>query len=136
MECDVPEFYSEDFPRAAKEHRCCECSAPIETGEKHLYARGKNDGEFWAERQHMLCRELCMLMNSLDPWDDGCCPFGWMKEAFSEIDFKSNPDVSHLMALVEEREHAFPTVLHSLSSEQEQMTGLDGLSSVTRQEGE
>lgn len=83
-DCDIPEFYHETFPVAAKEHACCECSAPIEVGEKHLYARGKNDGEFWADRQHMLCRELCMLMNRMS--DDGCCPFGMMKETFREGD--------------------------------------------------
>lgn len=77
---DPPEFYAETFPTARKVHRCCECKAPIPVGEKHLYARGKNDGDFWKERQHMLCRELCMLMND----DDGCCGFGQMKETWGE----------------------------------------------------
>src|SRR5579875_1743949 len=44
--CEYPEFYSESFPRAKKEHRCIECFAPIEIGEMHLYYRGKWDNEF------------------------------------------------------------------------------------------
>lgn len=77
---DEPQFYAESFPHARKPHRCCECSAPIEPGEKHLYARGKWDGDFSIQRQHMLCRELCMLINS----EDGCCGFGAMREAWND----------------------------------------------------
>jgi hypothetical protein len=106
LECDPPEFYSEDFPAAGKVHRCCECKAPIVPGEKHLYARGKSEGDFWAERQHMLCSELCMLMNRAG--DEECCPFGFMKEAFSEgwdgEGFRANVEAAHLMALIEQRE--------------------------------
>lgn len=83
-DCDMPEFYSETFPVAARVHRCCECSAPIEIGEKHLYARGKNDGDFWYERQHMLCRELCMKLNDED---DYCCAFGAMKDVLQDGDY-------------------------------------------------
>jgi hypothetical protein len=61
--CEWPEFYSETFPKARKAHWCCECAAPIEPGETHLYWRGKWDGEFDTGRQHMLCREVCMELN-------------------------------------------------------------------------
>jgi hypothetical protein len=82
--CELPEFYAEDFPEARKTYRCCECEAPILPGEKHLHARGKSDGEFWHSRQHMLCRELCMLMNTES---DGCCYFGGMKDEWHDGDW-------------------------------------------------
>jgi len=85
-ECEIPEFYSEDFPKARKVHRCCECSAPIEVGEKHLYARSKYDGDFWHGRQHMLCRALCMLMRVRDFGD--CVPFEGMKDEWTEGDWQ------------------------------------------------
>lgn len=102
--CELPEFYSEDFPKAAKEHRCCECRAPIDRGEVHLYARMKFDGEFDTYRQHSLCRELCMAMNFETDWE--CCPFGGMKDSFDEGNFREDADMSHLMAFVMARELA------------------------------
>lgn len=82
-DCEIPEFYSETFPKAAKVHKCCECKAPIEVGEKHLYYRMKSDGAFWHERQHMLCRELCMILRDADFVED-CIPFGELKSWWAE----------------------------------------------------
>lgn len=82
--CEWPEFYSESFPKAAKEHRCCECSAPIERGEKHLYYRGKWDGDFSTGRQHELCREVCMYIR--DKYQGGeCFAFGHLFETWGEF---------------------------------------------------
>jgi hypothetical protein len=80
--CEFPEFYSESLPKAKKPHRCCECAAPIEVGEKHLYYRGKWDGEFDTGRQHMLCREVCMELNRPGREKYGECeiPFGGLWE--------------------------------------------------------
>lgn len=75
--CEPPEFYSEDFPRARKQHPCVECHAPILIGEKHLYYRGKWDGEFNTGRQHMLCREICMELNQESQYWDGTCEIGF-----------------------------------------------------------
>lgn len=88
--CDIetPEFYAEDFPVARKVHRCCECSAPINVGEKHLYVRAKQDGEFWRERQHMLCRELCMHIR--DELGECIC-FGGLKEEWQDGDWNFGP---------------------------------------------
>lgn len=83
-DCEIPEFYGEGFPVARKPHRCCECLAPIEPGEKHLRWAAKWDGDLYYGRQHMLCRELCMFMNQEG---DGCCPFGGMKDTFREEDW-------------------------------------------------
>ena len=82
--CDMPQFYSEQFPVARKAHNCVECHAPIDQGEKHLRYGGKWEGEIGGGRQHMACRDLCMLMNFEG---DGCCAFGGMKEAWLEGDW-------------------------------------------------
>lgn len=103
--CDFPEFYHETFPKARKQHRCIECRAPIEIGEKHLYYRGKWDGDFISGRQHIVCRELCMHINS----DEDCCPFGGMKDAWGDIYFQRPireefKDIRSLMAEIKLRE--------------------------------
>lgn len=87
--CEWPEFYSESFPKARKQYWCCECAAPIAVGEKHLYWRGKWGGDFSDGRQHMLCREACMLLNSDR---DECFGFGdlweeWGQHGYSEKDW-------------------------------------------------
>lgn len=79
------EFYAEDFPRAKKEHQCCECGGTIKIGEGHLYARAGGQGNFWAGRQHMICRELCMTLNGRfkyegTPKTEGCFAFGDLRE--------------------------------------------------------
>jgi hypothetical protein len=51
--------------------------APIEVGEEHLYYRGKWDGEFTADRQHMLCREVCMELNRPSREWSGECEIGF-----------------------------------------------------------
>jgi hypothetical protein len=78
------EFYSETFPRAAKEHKCCECGKVIPKGSKHLYARGKYEGDFWTERQCMYCRDFCMEIR--DKVNEGVClPFGMLHECLSDL---------------------------------------------------
>src|SRR5579875_1654788 len=89
--CEYPEFYSESFPRAKKEHRCIECFAPIEIGEMHLYYRGKWDNEFSVGRQHMLCRKLCMFIR--DEFQDGeCFGFGDLFETWRDHNFGKKDD--------------------------------------------
>lgn len=86
-ECEwsAGDFYSEYFPVARKTHRCCECTAPINKAERHLRASGKSDQTIWDARQHMLCRDLCMLMNAEG---DGCCAFGNMDDEWREGDWR------------------------------------------------
>lgn len=87
--CDLPEFYEWSEPVARKEHRCCECNAPINKGEKHFHARGKWDGAMSSFRQHMLCLEACMFIR--DKLNGGDCIcfgglFEWWDDSKSECD--------------------------------------------------
>lgn len=105
--CEFPEFYNESFPKAKKQHRCCECYAPIEIGEEHLYYRGKWDGDFDSGRQHMLCREICMLLN-LEHRDE-CFAFGDLNQYWADCGFSEKrwlrrcTDPKHLKDAVEAR---------------------------------
>lgn len=82
--CEWPEFYSETYQRARKPHRCVECLAPIEVGERHLRYRGKWDGRLSGGRQHLLCRAACMWIR--DHFQDGeCIGFGELFDAFGDF---------------------------------------------------
>jgi hypothetical protein len=83
--CDsYSEFYAETFPKAAKVYKCCECHKPIQVGEKHLYARGKAEGDFWQARQCLYCRDFCMEIR--DKVNDRfCLPFGALNECLSDM---------------------------------------------------
>jgi hypothetical protein len=83
-ECDLPEFYDYSEPVARKKHVCCECSAPIDNGEKHFHCVGKWNGDFQTYRQHLLCMEACMLIR--DKFNDHeCIAFGELQEFFEEL---------------------------------------------------
>lgn len=51
-------FMSEEHRKARKQYRCCECGKNIVVGQKHEYARGRNDGGFWQERTCLVCSEI------------------------------------------------------------------------------
>jgi len=78
--CDVrPDFYSWAEPVASKEHKCCECLAPILKGETYFRAVGKWEGVVSTHRQHLLCMEACMLVrDKLNDFE--CIPFGTLQE--------------------------------------------------------
>lgn len=82
------EFYSETFPKAAKPHPCCECGKKIPVGAIHLHARGKTEGEFWATRQCMDCRDFCMAIRDELMGTRSCLNFGGMGDFLSECSRK------------------------------------------------
>lgn len=45
-------------PRAAKQHRCCECGDRIERGQKHELVKGMWDGSWNCYRTCLLCVEI------------------------------------------------------------------------------
>lgn len=113
MECELPAFYATEEVCAAKVHKCCECIAPIEVGEKHLICTGKWDGTIDRYRQHLLCAQACMMVR--DEFNDDCIGFGqlfewggseaygWMKDSKTEGRVK---DLRNMIAKIIRRERA------------------------------
>jgi hypothetical protein len=56
---DMPKFMRVSEHVSRKQHRCCECHAPILVGEKYVRITGKWDGEMNTFRQHDLCARAC-----------------------------------------------------------------------------
>jgi hypothetical protein len=84
MYCDVmPVFYDATERVARKQYKCCECSAPILMGEKHLVCCGKWENKISTYRQHLNCAAACMMIR--DEFNDGeCVGFGELKEWWAE----------------------------------------------------
>jgi hypothetical protein len=81
--CEVPDFAVDRYLLARKPHRCCECSAPIEKGEKHGHFTGKWDGVIRSFRQHLLCEKACVYIR--DNFQGGeCIGFGELKSHWAE----------------------------------------------------
>jgi hypothetical protein len=57
-----PEFFREKMVKAKKQHKCGECGATIEPGEKYENAVGVWDGEF---STHKTCSICCEVRNEL-----------------------------------------------------------------------
>jgi len=91
-----PEFSVQLFPRAAKEHQCCECGETIKKGEKHEVVKGKWEGHFTQYRTCMACKNVRDNMMSCgwaygELWSDieeafrneygadGNDDYGWLK---------------------------------------------------------
>lgn len=55
---NYPEFWTESFPVARKEHTCCECREKIMPGQKYHRATGKWDGEWATYRTCMACYKI------------------------------------------------------------------------------
>lgn len=53
-----PEFYSMEYPRARKQHRCGECGKTIEIGERYQRFSGKFDGDMFWEKTCENCAEI------------------------------------------------------------------------------
>lgn len=82
--CDQPEFYNETYPRAKKEHRCCECSGVIRVGEVYARSSAKYDGVISTDCQHKDCRDFAAKVNL--KFIGGCAiPFGDVREAMTSL---------------------------------------------------
>lgn len=85
-DCELPAYYVCSEPVARKKHGCCECSAPIQIGEKHLCVSACYEGNPERFRQHFLCAEACMLVRDAGLNDDECLMFGGLFEFWLEKD--------------------------------------------------
>ena len=52
------ELYVRKTPRARKAYDCFLCGLPIPKGEKHVYEKGKWEGEFFTRRLHSACSNM------------------------------------------------------------------------------
>lgn len=80
-DCESPEVYTEQWPKARKEYRCDECFKPIKKGATYYKFSGKWDGEFRDYKRHERCHRICQ---ALEKGSDCCMPFGSMKEWMRE----------------------------------------------------
>lgn len=84
-DCERPEFFDVQEPKARREHRCCECHRAIQPGETYCVSSGKWDGQFDSFKQ---CHECATLFVSFgrysDASDDCCVSFGGLWESVSE----------------------------------------------------
>lgn len=55
----MSDCYRETPRTARKSHRCCECMATIDPGERYVVCSGVSDGEGWS---YKLCAFCCALM--------------------------------------------------------------------------
>lgn len=93
MSCDLPpDFYSETYPVARKEHRCEECGGTIKVGEIYARCSGKWDGEFQSYVQHKACRDFVASIN-IDYFGECLLPFGGLREflANAESEYDVEP---------------------------------------------
>lgn len=106
---DGPSFYSWKEPKARKAYSCCECDAPIRTGERYFVVTGKWEGGISRFRQHLLCLETCMYIR--DNITNGeCVGFGTLWEFWTDCRQKNNkPEViklRNLLAQIRKRERS------------------------------
>lgn len=80
-DCESPEIYTEQWPKARKEHQCDECYKPIKKGSAYYKFSGKWDGEFSEYKRHERCHRIC---RALENKSDCCMAFGEMKEWLRE----------------------------------------------------
>jgi hypothetical protein len=71
---DGPEVFREEWRRAAKQHKCCECGDAIEIGEEHEYVTGLWDG-VWDT--HRTCQGCINMRRRF-------CPDGWLYGGLGE----------------------------------------------------
>ncbi len=107
-DCEIPDFYSHHEPVARKAHKCCECSAPIEKGEKHFFVSMKYEGTIESFRQHLDCMAACM--EARDVQDGECIYYGGLKDWWAsdvyvqrDLDFKKFREI---FARIRRRERA------------------------------
>ena len=83
------EFQSDSVVTARKAHRCYECRATIEPGDKYHYHTGKFDGRFFAFKVCRRCDydRVRVVEHELAEgcrWDEAWCPIGGLSEYLSE----------------------------------------------------
>lgn len=90
-DCESPSFYNESYPKARKQHRCCECGRAIAKGEKYRRVSGKWEGDL---ATYSTCRRCCYMHAVVVQHEhqEGCtgpeahCPIGEVRSYCAEVD--------------------------------------------------
>jgi hypothetical protein len=82
-DCEWPKFFTQTVRKARKNHKCCECSSPINIGDKYDYSSGKWD-DFVGS--YKTCLECSKLKIWLDKKTDCCVAFGELRTELIESD--------------------------------------------------
>lgn len=63
------QLYSNSWPVAKKQHKCCECGSDIDPGEKYRRISGLWEGEFLTYKQCEICADIFdETNNELGSW--------------------------------------------------------------------
>lgn len=82
-DCELPQFYYEKIRLSRKQHKCCECAAPIKSGMKYLDVNAKWGDNIENLKQHLWCWRACKAIR--DPKINGeCVPFGHLFDWYHE----------------------------------------------------
>lgn len=85
---ELTEFFSEEWPKARKAHKCSECARLIAPGQKYQRCSGKSDGDFWSFITCSVCAEIRRVFTC-----DGSEALGGMLwEDMAEYGFRSDKD--------------------------------------------
>ena len=81
----MPEAFSTITRTAAIQHRCCECGAVIEKGDRYQYSSGIWDGRPDSFKQCLSCHELMTAATENMGDCDESPSFGALREWFTEF---------------------------------------------------
>lgn len=83
-DCEIAQYYKWIFRVARKPHECCECTAPIDPGEKYLQVNACWENHPGTYRQHVLCMEACEFVRDAGLNDDECLYYGGLTEWYRD----------------------------------------------------
>jgi hypothetical protein len=88
MSGELPRISEDLYPKANKEHKCCECDRIINVGEKYHLCKGNWEGKWLKFKTCYECNELRHELQ----YDNEFAPFGnlyeWAGEAGIEFPVK------------------------------------------------
>ena len=77
--CELPQVYTELWPKARKPHKCCECGGKIQPGEKYRKITGIWGGKPDTFKQ---CADCAPLYDAANNEESEGIPFGSLWECF------------------------------------------------------
>lgn len=86
----MTDFMTTATPKARKAHRCPECEATIQPGERYARIAGSSDGDFFAAIQCLPCHAFgerfmaSLELSSALNWDEKTYQFGGMLDEAAE----------------------------------------------------